>query len=534
MASFLNFEEENRNKLDTYEWTTVFNVEILTLVDDGYMELFTLIHAIGKVFFLALFMTFLAFRSYSATGERALFISIVPFAIMTPIIYSYLAMRFRGAEQARQNVVAASARLRHFAGECVLHYRMIADYQSRPAVLAQTMKLTQDLNKNLTIRSKRKANDGAFFGWLMKLIEFGAIVGLCGVVIGGGIRIGTFTAVLAGLKSAAMEFQGAYYTVMRMQACFPCLWKCVGYMNMPNDLWQRRDKLSEVRRWFADTVYAEESWNPGEIPEDKIPLSMGNITFAYKGGSSYVFRDLTVEFNQGEFVALVGPHNSGKNTLLQLLCGLLLPSAGSSRVPPHLRVLHLRYEPQVWDGPLSDTLYYGWMAAHGVARFEDLEEHIIAKGLDVCKQLELHQDVFDLIEQEARSRIDPSLATPRLVTDRTGLTTDSSYKLQLACALLAHPEVLVIHKPVAHATWTDGALVMDVLRRYVDERGVCVDSGLFHVRRPRTCIVSMEKPIFLEKVHRVFEVSGGQVREDRGWCHRHVEDAKRAGRPHKE
>jgi energy-coupling factor transporter ATP-binding protein EcfA2 len=347
----------------------------------------------------------------------------------------------------------------------------------------------------------------------MKLVEFGAIVGLSQVVILGGMKLGTFTAVLSGLKSAAKEFQGAYSTVMTMESCFPCLWKVVGYLNMPNDLWQRRDKLSDVRSWFADCVRTVELRDPTGIPEDKVPLSMGNVTYIYTGGTSHIFRDLTLAVNQGEFAALLGPHNSGKNTLLQLLCGLLLPSSGSTHVPPHLRVLHLRYEQQVWDRPLSDTLYYGWMAAHGVTRVEDLDEQTVAKGLDVCKLLELHQSVFDMIEREVRARTNPSTNGNDKLTDRTGLTTDSSYKLQLACALLAHPEVLVIHKPVSHATWTDGALMMDVLRRYVDERGICSPASLFHARRPRTCIVSMEKPVFLDRVHRIFEINDGQVRE---------------------
>jgi ABC-type multidrug transport system fused ATPase/permease subunit len=512
MGNFLNFKEESRDTLNTYDWIAVFNVEVLTLVSDGFKNFFSLIAATGKVVFLALFMTGLAFLNYFETGESTLFISIVPFFLLPPIIGSYLAWRWRGSEEALNDLVDASIRLRSFTGECVSHYRTIADYWSRPIVLTQTMHLAQDFNKYWRVRNQRRANDEAFFGWLIKLLQLCTITGLCALVLRGQIKIGTFSAVLKGLTTAAKEFQGAYGIMIKMRSSLPCMWKCVRYMNMPNDLRERKDKLSELRRVFSDNIHTEELQNPGGIPEDRVPLSIENITFTYKGEPPHIFLGLSMTINQGEFVALLGPHNSGKSTLLQILCGLLLPSTGSSRVPPHLRVLHVRYEQPIWDRPLSDTLFYGWMAANGVTRVEDLDEHTITKGLDVCNQLRLDQGLVDMIEREARSRANPSIKGKEMLTDRTGLTTDSSYKLQLACALIAHPEVLVIHKPVAHATWKDGALMMEALRRYVDDRGI-LGHGKAYARRPRTCMVSMEKPVFLDKVHRALELHNGQVRE---------------------
>ncbi|CAK0863785.1 unnamed protein product [Prorocentrum cordatum] len=74
MSKFLYFEEKSRHKLNTYEWIAVFNTEVTTLVNDGYMQVFTLITAIGKVVLLALFMTSTAFTSYRFQhGEKGTF-----------------------------------------------------------------------------------------------------------------------------------------------------------------------------------------------------------------------------------------------------------------------------------------------------------------------------------------------------------------------------------------------------------------------------------------------------------------------------
>ncbi len=47
-----------------------------------------------------------------------------------------------------------------------------------------------------------------------------------------------------------------------------------------------------------------------------------------KFGRNWVFRDLNVEVNSGDFLALTGPNGSGKSTLLQILSGYLSPSEG--------------------------------------------------------------------------------------------------------------------------------------------------------------------------------------------------------------
>jgi len=41
-----------------------------------------------------------------------------------------------------------------------------------------------------------------------------------------------------------------------------------------------------------------------------------------------VLEHVSVELNEGEFVALLGPSGSGKSTLLRILAGLMEPSSG--------------------------------------------------------------------------------------------------------------------------------------------------------------------------------------------------------------
>jgi branched-chain amino acid transport system ATP-binding protein len=56
-------------------------------------------------------------------------------------------------------------------------------------------------------------------------------------------------------------------------------------------------------------------------------LSAGNLHVSY--GAISALRDVSVQIDRGEIVALIGSNGAGKSTLLRTISGLLRPSAGS-------------------------------------------------------------------------------------------------------------------------------------------------------------------------------------------------------------
>ena len=64
-------------------------------------------------------------------------------------------------------------------------------------------------------------------------------------------------------------------------------------------------------------------------------IALENVSFTYQEGTplaSTALSDVSLTIKDGSYTALIGHTGSGKSTILQLLNGLLVPSAGSVRV----------------------------------------------------------------------------------------------------------------------------------------------------------------------------------------------------------
>ncbi|KXS45794.1 MULTISPECIES: energy-coupling factor transporter ATPase [unclassified Candidatus Frackibacter] len=61
-------------------------------------------------------------------------------------------------------------------------------------------------------------------------------------------------------------------------------------------------------------------------------IELNDVSYSYNGEEDFVLKDIDLNIEPGEFVAIVGHNGSGKSTLAKLLNGLLLPSKGEVKV----------------------------------------------------------------------------------------------------------------------------------------------------------------------------------------------------------
>jgi len=88
----------------------------------------------------------------------------------------------------------------------------------------------------------------------------------------------------------------------------------------------------------------EEQGMPETTPVPMIRLDNVEKSYPYKGGQTWVLRQVKLEIQEGEFVTIMGPSGSGKSTLLSIL-GML-------------------------DGEFAGEYWFDGKPAHGVSNKE--------------------------------------------------------------------------------------------------------------------------------------------------------------------
>jgi len=176
-------------------------------------------------------------------------------------------------------------------------------------------------------------------------------------------------------------------------------------------------------------------------------------------GALAVARDINLALPKGARHALIGPNGAGKTTLVNLISGVLQPSAG--------RVL--------LDGQDITALPQAARTRRGIARTFQINQ--LFRGLTVLENLYLavaeRMRVSGQLWVPAgakREVIDQALAqleALRLADDALKLVRELPYGRQrlveIAIALALHPRVLLLDEPAAGVPSSESHLILDVI-----------------------------------------------------------------------
>ena len=138
-------------------------------------------------------------------------------------------------------------------------------------------------------------------------------------------------------------------------------------------------------------------------------LNLSNVTYTYPASADPALRGVTVTFAQG-WTGIVGDNGSGKTTLALAACGMLKPDSGS--VLPALLANYCEQSPNCPPGNLEDFA----LSYDGVA-------------MRLRHDLQLDDEWFWRYET---------------------LSSGQQKRVQVACALWANPDVLVMDEPTNH------------------------------------------------------------------------------------
>lgn len=160
-------------------------------------------------------------------------------------------------------------------------------------------------------------------------------------------------------------------------------------------------------------------------------LRLSGISASYDGKT--VFRDVTLDVFERDFVGIVGPNGGGKTTLVKVMLGLKKADSGS--------VVCFR------DGQRSDTIAVGYLPqySHIDRMFPISVRDVILTGLGAKKRLFAHYSPEHYaLADAAMQRLDLTGFADRHIAALSG---GQLQRVLLARAIVSKPDILVLDEP---------------------------------------------------------------------------------------
>jgi subfamily B ATP-binding cassette protein MsbA len=345
----------------------------------------------------------------------------------------------------------------------------------------ETERYGADLS-GVVARGSRLALWRAGFGGLMGFLGFGAIAVLLWYtghqVIDGSLGIGTLT----GFLLYGVTIGGSLATIASLYGQF-------------------REGTGAVTRVFEilDTRPSiEDAPDAIELGEITGAIDIDGISFAYDGVND-VLRDVHLEIDPGEVLALVGPSGSGKTTLVGLLPRLWDVRRGAIRIDGvdvrHATAASLRsriglvpQEAVLFGGSVRDNIRYGRLDAtedeiRAAARSANADDFITALA-----------DGYDTLVGDRGSR----------------LSGGQRQRIAIARAILKDPPILLLDEATSSLDNESERLVQDALDHLKVGRTTVIVAHRLSTIRAATRIAVLEDGWLVELgSHEALLAAGG-------------------------
>ena len=187
-------------------------------------------------------------------------------------------------------------------------------------------------------------------------------------------------------------------------------------------------------------------------------LDVRNIS--KKFGNKTALEDISFTVEQGQIVALLGENGAGKSTLLRLISGYYEADGGqivlNGETLSKSRLSYLRslaYVPEISSlyGEMTVTEFLFFMAQ--IRQIGD--EMVLKKMRRVMRQLQLQ----DVMEQKCET-----------------LSKGYKKRVELAAALLAEPQILLLDEPTEGLDPNQKQILCDIIKHYALEHTVIIST----------------------------------------------------------
>ena len=186
-------------------------------------------------------------------------------------------------------------------------------------------------------------------------------------------------------------------------------------------------------------------------PSSPAPLEAIDLSYTYSGPTpTRALEDLSLEVQDREFLAVLGPVGCGKTTLLRIFAGFLRPTAGT------VRCGGLAVEGPGWQRGyvLQEAAIFPWMTVR-----ENVEFGLLAKGLSPSARRAVSDDLLALIGLSSFESVYPRQ-----------LSSGMSKMVEVARVLATDPAILLLDEPFGALDAQTRTRMQDALARLWEQR----------------------------------------------------------------
>jgi len=503
---YLNYTRHSRARVPIQDLKTSMMEDIPTLTRDGYLITFEILKKVCKVLCVGWWLL----KKHPRSG--------IPLIIYPTLMLLWLGSRYQRRllllKKNGDGVSDTQGWLLHAEDS----FELVNDYDSRNAIVGKFQKVLQDQRKLVMALKSFSFWSGIVIPWIT-IIATGIYIAAAGkLVTEGELSLGSFLATINLYKDLGDRFLGIFADFEALSEVIDPLSVLTVQFNLETDLPQRMMAHEEHERYMMQFL-SENRPPPLEVVTgsvyDAIPILMKDVVLKKKGdredekvGSG----TLSASTPQGSLIYVSGKSGSGKSSLLSVITRDATPETGQVLLPPHLRVVHVSSVPSFVKSmgpyanlvfgvhPSPDFLVYANPERVGrILKRLSLDQNWVYQAVlqdseDFLPHFSLEEEEADheedhyLAHQEEEEEADemPSEAAPWYEK----VSRSEAKRLHLARGFIANPEVLVLHNPLGDLDEHLAQDVVQMLRDFVDQRGLELDPETLHRRRRRTAFFS--------------------------------------------
>lgn len=195
-------------------------------------------------------------------------------------------------------------------------------------------------------------------------------------------------------------------------------------------------------------------------------VNLQNVTYKYPLTDTPALQNISLQVNEGEFIAVVGPNGAGKSTLCYTLAGFV----------PHFFKGELSGTVEVAGIESQNSSLSEWVLNVGLA-FQNPFNQISGAKYTVFEELAFGLENIGIPREEIKTRVEDAMKLTGIsdLADRSpySLSGGQQQRVALTSILVMQPKVLVLDEPTSQMDPIGTREVFGVIRAMA-ERGMTV------------------------------------------------------------